>query len=496
MNLSPQLTITESELAAGKKKVILDGLATESMNALCTGAFLVALALLLGANNFQIGMLASLPTFTNIFQLISIWLVRRFNNRRAISVYCSILARVPLIIIGCIALFNTSSANINMVIFFLTFFYLFGSIAGPSWNSWMKDLIPENLLGAFFSMRTRYTQIINAAFSICAAFFVDYIKQQHPEYELRTYSYMFIIAGIFGLIGVLFLSRTPEPVSQISKDNIFKLLQRPLRDTNFRNLLIFNSAWVFALNIAIPFFTVYMMTTLGLPVSYVIAFGILSQVCSISTVSLWGAFSDKYSNKTIIAICGPLYILCIIAWSFVGIYTHQYANFILIAFINIFSGISTAGINLSLTNIGLKLAPKDSAIVYLSAKNIITSFFSSLAPLIGGYLADFFAHRHLNINAIYTGPRITKDFHLLFLHQWNFLFIIGAVLAFIALQLLARVKEKGEVEKDVVVRILRSSIKNNVKDYFIIGRLLDVHEHIKSRIEEVFKPKNKDHVDE
>src|SRR6185369_6673598 len=153
-----------------------------------------------------------------------------------------------------------------MVIFFLTFFYLFGSIAGPSWNSWMKDLISENSLGAFFSMRTRYTQII------CAAFFVDYIKQQHPEYELRTYSYMFIIAGIFGLIGVLFLSRTPEPVSQISKDNVFKLLQRPLRDTNFRNLLIFNSAWVFALNIAIPFFTVYMMTTLGLPVSYVIAF--------------------------------------------------------------------------------------------------------------------------------------------------------------------------------------------------------------------------------
>src|SRR6476659_5871218 len=151
MNLSPQLIITESELAAGKKKVILDGLATESMSALCTGAFLVALALLMGANNFQIGMLASLPTFTNIFQLVSIWLVRRFNNRRAISVYCSILASVPLIIIGCIALFNTSSANINMVIFFLTFFYLFGSIAGPSWNSWMKDLIPENPLGAFFS---------------------------------------------------------------------------------------------------------------------------------------------------------------------------------------------------------------------------------------------------------------------------------------------------------------------------------------------------------
>jgi hypothetical protein len=45
--------------------------------------------------------------------------------------------------------------------------------------------------------------------------------------------------------------------------------------------------------------------------------------------------------------------------------------------------------NLSITNIGLKLAPAD-AIVYLSAKNIITAFFSSVAPLVGGYLADFF----------------------------------------------------------------------------------------------------------
>jgi hypothetical protein len=98
----------------------------------------------------------------------------------------------------------------------------------------------------------------------------------------------------------------------------------------------------------------------------------------------------------------------------------------------------------------------------------------------------------LNIDAVYKGPSIIKDFHLLSLHQWNFLFIIGALFALIALQLLVRVKEKGEVEKDVVVRILRSTIKNNVKDNFIIGRLLDAHEHVKSRIGEMFYRKSGD----
>ena len=104
MQLQPQTVITDKELAAGKRNVILDGLATEGMTALSGGAFLVALALLLGASNFQIGLLAALPTFTNIFQLVSVWLVRRYNNRRAVTVFCSLFARIILISVGFIAL--------------------------------------------------------------------------------------------------------------------------------------------------------------------------------------------------------------------------------------------------------------------------------------------------------------------------------------------------------------------------------------------------------
>ena len=74
------------------------------MTTLTGGAFLVSMAVLIGATNFQIGLLASLPMFTNIFQLLSIWLVRRYNNRRAVSVICSVLARIPLLIIGAICL--------------------------------------------------------------------------------------------------------------------------------------------------------------------------------------------------------------------------------------------------------------------------------------------------------------------------------------------------------------------------------------------------------
>jgi MFS family permease len=239
---------------------------------------------------------------------------------------------------------------------------------------------------------------------------------------------------------------------------------------------------VFALNIATPFFTVYMMKTIGLSLSYIIGLGILTQLSSIISIKVWGKHADSFSNKTIISIGAPLYICCIIAWCFVGISSNEYTNIGLLAAINIITGIATAGINLSLTNIGLKLAPREDAIVYLSSKNIITAFFSSIAPLIGGWLADFFANRQLNWNIQWAGPGGMKEIHLLALHQFNFLFLIGALLAMCAIRLLNRVKETGEVEKDLVVKLLRSNIKNSITDNFVISYLIHWPVTVSTRI--------------
>lgn len=475
MILKPRERLTQEEVQKGLNTVLQEGLTTEAMTTLTGGTFLVAFALLLGANNFQIGLLASLPTFTNIFQLTSVWLIRRYNNRRAVSVACSILARIPLIIIGFLPFIFPGDAPVNLLLFFLFFFYLFGSIAGPSWNAWMKDLVPGEMLGVYFSRRGRYAQILNVIMSIVLAVIVDYIRKNFPDYELTTYAVMFMLAGVVGLAGAWLLATVPEPMSFLGKENILKMFVKPLRDLNFRRLLVFNSAWLFAVNMATPFFTVFMLKTLGLTLMYIIPLTIISQLSSILTIGSWGVFADRYSNKTIISICAPLYLCCVIAWCFVGIYSNLISNLVLLAIIHMLSGASNAGINLALTNIGLKLAPAKEAIIYLSVKNIITSVFSSLAPLIGGYLADYYTLRQLRVIAEWTGPRLQKSFRLLLLHEWNFLFLIGAVLTLLAIQLLPRVREAGEVNKSIVKRIMRTSLRSNLRDFFVIDILLNWH---------------------
>jgi MFS family permease len=459
MNFKPSETLSLKQVDRGLNLVIKEGLAAEAMSVLTGGTFLVAMAVMLGASNFQIGLLAALPTLTNIFQLIAIWLVQRYNNRRAIAVISNVLARFPLLVIGSLPFLFSTGTSIQVLIFLLFFHYFFGSVAGASWNSWMKDLVPEEKLGSYFSHRTRLTQTLNVVFSLLLALALDHVKKYYPQQELVAYSVMFISGGLLGILGSYVLSKTPEPKSYLPKENLVKLFARPLRDKNFRKLLFFNSAWTFALNLATPFFIVYMMNSFHLPLSYIIGLGLLNQLAGIFAVKIWGNYSDKFSNKTIIRIAAPMYIASIIAWSFVGLSGNFVVSLCFIGLINVTTGIASSGVNLAITNIGIKLSPKDEAIVYLSARNMIVAFVSALGPLVGGLLADSFAKKDF----AWTIHVKTYNVHLLHLHDFGFLFVIGGLLAIAALRTIRRVEEEGEVAKDLAVGELRVVFNKRMK---------------------------------
>jgi hypothetical protein len=51
--------------------------------------------------------------------------------------------------------------------------------------------------------------------------------------------------------------------------------------------------------------------------------------------------------------------------------------------------------------------------------------------------------------------------------------LIGAVLTLIAIQLLPRVREAGEVNKSIVKRIMRTSLRSNLRDFFVIDIILN-----------------------
>jgi MFS family permease len=463
MKFRPSETLTEKQVESGLTYFVHEGLAAEAMATFTGGTFLVAMAVLLNASNFQIGLLAALPTLTNIFQLLSIWLVQKYKNRRAISVISSFFARVPLFAIGFMPLAFSTNTSITVLLFFLFFHYLGTSISGASWNSWIKDLIPEKILGTYTSRRARMIQVLNVTLSLAVAMIIDHVKSNYPQYELTAYGVMFLIGGVAGMLGVYFLGKAPEPKTTLEDQKLFALFSKPLKDKNFSNLLQFHSFYAFATSLALPFFVVYMMKTIGLSFAWIIALGLLAKFGSIFSLKFWGAFSDKYSNKTIIRICAPTFITCILSWTFVAMTPNKATSIALLIIIHIVSGVSAAGIDLAISNMAVKLAPKNEAIAYISARNIVVAVFAAAGPMMGGAMADFFATHQLTWNIEWQGPSGISTFNLLELQNWNFFFFISAILALLSIRLVKRINEKGEAQKGMVTIVMRKSVRRGIR---------------------------------
>ena len=458
-------TLSEDRVRHALKYVIMDGVASQAMGILTGGAFLVAFAVKLGASNLVIGLLAAIGPLAQLLQLPSIFIVEKIRNRRLIAVAAAALSRFCWLMIALSPFIFPAKIAIAVLLILLAAVSAFGAVSGCSWNSWMRDLIPENVLGSFFSRRMRISTGVGIALSILAAVYLDFWKKQFPEQELAGYSILFLLGFAAGVLGVFFLAKTPEiRMPQVQERiHILKLLALPFRDENFRKLIAFMCSWNFAVNLAGPFFMVYMLKRLGLGMSFIIGLSIVSQVMNFLFLKIWGKYTDRFSNKSVLAISGPLFICSILAWTFTTMPEKYFLTIPLLIVIHMVMGMSSAGVSLASGNISLKLAPKGQATAYLATNTIVNSVAAGIAPILGGKFADFFAGRELAWTLNYKSP--TGEFILptLNLQQWDFFFALAFVIGLYALHRLAMVKEAGEVEEGIVAQELFTEVRTQVR---------------------------------
>jgi len=415
----------------------------------------VAFALHLGASNVAIGFIAAIQPFSQIMQIPAIYLVARYRKRRTLVVLGCIVSRLPWFGVAAIPFFLPESLRIPALMVCLCLFFGAGAIAGCAFNSWMRDFIPDRIMGAFFARRMTLSTALGAALCLVAGFAVDIYQSQTGD-TMGIYSIYFIIGGVAGLIGTVVLSRIPEPeMPHPEISGILATLAAPFRQTNFRYLITFLGFWNLAINFAAPFFTVYMLNRLGLSMGYVLALSVVSQIMNIAFFRLWGRLADRFSNKSVLLVSGWAFALTFLLWPFTTMpESHRLTLPILVA-IHVLVGISNAGVALCSGNIALKAAPRGQATAYLAVNALVTGIAATIAPICGGFLADYFAIREFSFVLHYGligGDSSTVTIPALNLRGLDFLFVLAFVLALYALHRLLAVREEGEVEERIVVQ--------------------------------------------
>ena len=425
------------------RSIVFDGMCTTAMNAFLAGPFLAAFALALGASHWEIGLISAIAFLSMPMQLAGLYAVDRWKRRRRLVAVCALTARLLWIVIVWLPFFPEKH-SVGLLLAVLICSGLIAAIPGPAWHSLVRSVLPVDSLGKVFSQRLAWGTLIGLALTLGGGFFVDAWPNVTGRPPLEAYSALFVIGVLFGLMGVRVLTHLPEPAMEGERsESLRALIGPPLRDAAFRPLLGFIAFWNFSINLAAPFFVVFMLERLLLPMRVVTAFIVLQQLVFVLSVRVWGILSDRFSNKAVLLTTVPLAITTVVAWSFTTLPERYALSVPLLIAIQIGLGFSLSAIPLAITNLALKQSPPGLTHAYMMVADLAGAPCGAIAPLIGGWMVDFFSAHHFAITLQWSGQIAQLSVYVLSIRGLDFVFLISALAGLIAFQWLALIPESG-----------------------------------------------------
>ncbi len=388
--------LSPEEINEGLNKFIWTGALTTVMTSFMTGAFLTGFALLMGASDFQIGLLSSLPLFASLTQLSTEFILKRIGNRKKLCLYtlgASRLIRITFILLP-IFFGWLGDTRAWVIIFVLTISAGFGSIGSISWFSWIADLVPLKRRGRYFSTRNVILVAIGLVAGVLAGRFIDLWKQFYGVENPYGFVILYGIGLFWGIYTLFIMRDVPEPLPKTSSRTtpFLQTFLAPFWDSNFRRFIIFRSFWAFAVGFAAPFFAVFMIKYLEVPYSWIAIFMLINKAANLYSQKFWGKISDKFGNKPVVAICTFGKCIYPLMWLFV-----TPANCIPLISLIYLSGLFDSGLGLGASNLMLATSPRESKAMYLSSYTACVNVAAAISPILGGLLAQNLGEFQLNL---------------------------------------------------------------------------------------------------
>jgi MFS family permease len=241
------------------------------------------------------------------------------------------------------------------------------------------------------------------------------------------------VAMILNLVGYLMIKEPPLPATQ-NKISFKKLFTLPLKEQRFRKIIVLFFMWGLSLNFSSPFFSVYMVSKLRLSYTFITVSGLLNALTYVITVSIWGKIADRKSFTYTAMLSIGLLGLTHASWFFVS--KGSFLIYPLVILLQMLSGLSWAGINISLYNIPYEYTPDESRTVYLGFNAALSGLVGFAASMVASYMVGLMSDYKGN----FIGLTVTQ-FQLIFLISGLLIIATSALIRFTILK--PETKEKG-----------------------------------------------------
>ncbi len=402
------------------------------------GVFLTGLALMFGANDFEIALLAAIPFLLQIIQILSAYLIDHTGKRKSIT-YWGLLVGRQVWWLLLLFLFIPVGWRLEALIVLVIFSNATVMMATPGWLSWMAEIVPDKIRGRYFGVRNISVSAATISSLILGGMIID--KFTSMNLEQAGYAIIMGIGSLFALAAVIILKRLPDrPAASLRTNGDWARLFQPLRDREFRQLLKVFFVWNFAIGISAPFFAPHMLNVLKMNFTLISIYTSAAALIAILLNKSWGKVIDRFGCKPVVGFTAFGIALIPLLW-----FIPREGHLGILVFESIYSGFLWAGFNLAAFNIPIANSPKSGRTVYLAMFSVVTGLSFFAASIIGGLLAQNWSAIHWHI-----GNQTIINYHLVF--------AISSVLRFLAAFLVLTFKEPREKGIPIMIQFVGYSI--------------------------------------
>lgn len=452
--LKPQSEIDAPTLKRGLRTLTVEVVWSSTCDAILIGTIMTAFALYLGARPAQVGILTAVAFWAQLLQGPGVLMVERLRTRKRIAVVATLISAIAPVALAALAFADATRPARFGIVGAVAVYCGASAFAGCAWSAWTRDLIPDEIRNRFTAHRSRLGLVANIAVGLLAAVALD-VATRGRETGAVVYAGLFAVAFAARLLSAGTLAWAPEPAMPpppAKPARLVQLLREPLRDARFLPLIRFTASWQFAVNLAQPFFTVFLLQQLGFGVTFVMVLTIVSQLANIWSLKRWGPLSDRHGAKSVLNLAAPAYVLCIALMIGASQLGATWLGAAYLVVLHVIMGVAGAGVTLGSGTIALGLSPVGASAPYLSLNALVSSLIGGLAPILGGLGAEFFDARQVGLVLEWSGPVVRGDLVGVHLTGWDFYFLFSALCGLYALHRLTLVPAEGELGRSEMVQ--------------------------------------------
>lgn len=449
---SPLAKLAKDAIRKSLEASTADGIFAAIYSNVTAGVLLTNFAMDLGASATQIGLLASIPLVANLLQPLGAYLSEQCTSRHwyCLGIYIPSRLVWVLLLLGLGLLHWDYIEPQTLIVGTLAIALISagtGALGSAAWLSWMAVLVPKRLRGRYFGLRNSAANLTN----LVSVPLMGMAISQWPSGPVDGFGILLVLAIVFGLLSLAFqnlmadinpkLQQTlsepqiglPSAESEVDGESATENISKAEK-FKFWILLLYFGGWMFAFSLSAPFFNLYMLDNLNLPITLVTFYTSLMAGANLLMFMFWGRLADRIGNRTVLAIAGIILAVAPLLWLFVG--TGALSIWLGLPLLHVVMGGTGAAIDLCNNNLQIGVAPLHKQSTYFGWLAAAAGISGALGTAIGGYCAEHWTQGGL------LG-----------------IFVLSGVCRGVAIVPLAFVKEHRDLSLSQLMQVFSSAVK-------------------------------------